>query len=190
MLPPPLNPGAPADPETLRRLKDELLQQKQQTAPGRFTAAGGAAGGGAAAGGAGKTAAAAGSSKKVVVREAAGQRWVDPTLAEWPENDFRIFVGDLGHEVNDEALSKAFSRYPSFAKAKVGGWVAWWLAGWVGVSVNWTGAPGASTHVPWDQPHGGQCGDCTTHPDWECSRSAVEQPLGLPGMCLCVRLEA
>jgi hypothetical protein len=130
MLPPPLNPGAPADPETLRRLKDELLQQKQQTAPGRFTAAGGS-GGGAAAGGAGKAAAAAGSSsKKVVVREAAGQRWVDPTLAEWPDNDFRIFVGDLGNEVNDEALSKAFSRYPSFAKAKVGGcWVA--VGGWL-----------------------------------------------------------
>lgn len=53
------------------------------------------------------------------MREAAGSRWVDPTLAEWPENDFRIFVGDLGNEVNDEALSKAFSRYPSFAKAKV-----------------------------------------------------------------------
>jgi hypothetical protein len=76
-----------------------------------------AGGGAAAAGGAAGT---AGSSKKAVVREAAGQRWVDPTLAEWPENDFRIFVGDLGNEVNDEALSKAFSRYPSFAKAKVG----------------------------------------------------------------------
>ena len=38
--------------------------------------------------------------KKVgVVREAAGQRWVDPTLLEWPENDFRIFVGNLGNEV-------------------------------------------------------------------------------------------
>lgn len=111
MLPPPLNPGAPADPETLKRLKEELLQQKQQTAPGRAGAAGGAAGGAGSSG--------AGSSKKVIVREAAGQRWVDPTLAEWPENDFRIFVGDLGNEVNDEALSKAFSRYPSFAKAKV-----------------------------------------------------------------------
>jgi hypothetical protein len=39
MLPPPLNPGAPADPETLKRLKEELLQQKQQTAPGKFAAA-------------------------------------------------------------------------------------------------------------------------------------------------------
>jgi hypothetical protein len=38
--------------------------------------------------------------KKVgVVRQAAGKRWVDPTLTEWPENDFRIFVGNLGNEV-------------------------------------------------------------------------------------------
>lgn len=184
MLPPPLNPGAPADPETLRRLKDELLQQKQHTAPGRFTAAGGAAGGGAAAaGGAGKTAAAAGSSKKVVVREAAGQRWVDPTLAEWPENDFRIFVGDLGHEVNDEALSKAFSRYPSFAKAKVGGWLTGCQR-----QLNWS-AWGQHTCALGPTPWGPVWG-LHDSLDWECSRSAVEQPVGLPGMCLCVWLEA
>jgi hypothetical protein len=131
-LPPPLNPGAPADPETLKRLKEELLQQKQQSAPGRFTAGGAAAGGAAAAaGGGGQAAGGSGTaaSKKVVVREAAGQRWVDNTLAEWPDNDFRIFVGDLGSEVNDEALSKAFSRYPSFAKAKVRRlvWGSWCL---------------------------------------------------------------
>jgi hypothetical protein len=28
-------------------------------------------------------------------------------------------VGDLGNEVNDEALANAFRKYPSFAKAKV-----------------------------------------------------------------------
>lgn len=39
LLPPPLNPGAPADPETLKRLKEELLQQKQAAAPGKFGAA-------------------------------------------------------------------------------------------------------------------------------------------------------
>jgi len=48
-----------------------------------------------------------------------GGRWRDPTLDEWPENDFRIFVGDLGNECNDDALGKAFQKYPSFAKAKV-----------------------------------------------------------------------
>lgn len=46
-------------------------------------------------------AAAAAAGKKVgVVRQAAGKRWVDTTLVEWPENDFRIFVGNLGNEVS------------------------------------------------------------------------------------------
>jgi RNA recognition motif-containing protein len=54
-----------------------------------------------------------------VPRMAGGQRWWDPTLTEWPQNDFRIFVGDLGNEVNDDVLTKAFQKYTSFAKAKV-----------------------------------------------------------------------
>ncbi|XP_043692015.1 RNA-binding protein 42-like [Telopea speciosissima] len=57
--------------------------------------------------------------KKAIPRKAAGQSWEDPTLADWPENDFRLFCGDLGNEVNDEVLSKAFSRFPSFNMAKV-----------------------------------------------------------------------
>ena len=44
---------------------------------------------------------------------------VDPNLLEWPENDFRVFVGDLGNETNDEVLTKAFAKYPTFNKAKV-----------------------------------------------------------------------
>ncbi|XP_065859014.1 uncharacterized protein [Euphorbia lathyris] len=57
--------------------------------------------------------------KKSVPRKAAGQRWEDPTLAEVPENDHRLFCGDLGNGVNDEVLSKAFSRFPSFNMARV-----------------------------------------------------------------------
>ncbi|XP_034680611.1 RNA-binding protein 42-like [Vitis riparia] len=57
--------------------------------------------------------------KKAIPRKAAGQTWEDPTLAEWPENDYRLFCGDLGNEVNDDVLSKAFSRFPSFNMAKV-----------------------------------------------------------------------
>mmetsp|Transcript_3739 Transcript_3739/g.8680 ORF Transcript_3739/g.8680 Transcript_3739/m.8680 type:complete len:265 (+) Transcript_3739:36-830(+) len=57
--------------------------------------------------------------KKGIVREAAGKRWRDPTLDEWPENDFRIFVGDLGNECNDDVLGKAFQKYPSFVKARI-----------------------------------------------------------------------
>lgn len=40
-------------------------------------------------------------------------------MAEWDPNDFRIFCGDLGNEVSDELLAKAFRKYPSFQKAKV-----------------------------------------------------------------------
>ncbi|KAL8051145.1 hypothetical protein ABFX02_06G126300 [Erythranthe guttata] len=57
--------------------------------------------------------------KKAIPRKAAGQTWVDPSLAEWPENDYRVFCGDLGNEVNDDVLSKAFSRFPSFNMARV-----------------------------------------------------------------------
>ncbi|KAK9083177.1 hypothetical protein Scep_029648 [Stephania cephalantha] len=57
--------------------------------------------------------------KKAIPRKAAGQTWEDPTLAEWPENDYRLFCGDLGNEVNDDVLSKAFSRFPSFNMARV-----------------------------------------------------------------------
>lgn len=39
-------------------------------------------------------------------------------LVNFPD-DFRIFCGDLGNEVNDDILARAFSRYPSFLKAKV-----------------------------------------------------------------------
>ncbi|KAF7828481.1 RNA-binding protein 42 [Senna tora] len=57
--------------------------------------------------------------KKAIPRKAAGQSWEDPSLAEWPENDHRLFCGDLGNEVNDDVLSKAFSRFPSFNMARV-----------------------------------------------------------------------
>ncbi|KAI8614497.1 hypothetical protein BC830DRAFT_1065460, partial [Chytriomyces sp. MP71] len=32
---------------------------------------------------------------------------------------FRIFCGDLGNEVSDELLTRTFSKYPSFIKARV-----------------------------------------------------------------------
>jgi RNA recognition motif-containing protein len=53
------------------------------------------------------------------LRAAGGKIWVDSTLDEWPENDFRLFVGDLGKEINDATLAKAFMHYKSFAKARV-----------------------------------------------------------------------
>ncbi|KAL7840274.1 hypothetical protein AOLI_G00255970 [Acnodon oligacanthus] len=56
---------------------------------------------------------------KKCIRTAAGTSWEDSSLAEWDSDDFRIFCGDLGNEVNDDILARAFSRYPSFLKAKV-----------------------------------------------------------------------
>ena len=34
-------------------------------------------------------------------------------------DDFRIFCGDLGNDVNDDTLARSFSKYPTFLKAKV-----------------------------------------------------------------------
>lgn len=34
-------------------------------------------------------------------------------------DDFRMFCGDLGNEVTDEVLTRAFGKYPTFQKAKV-----------------------------------------------------------------------
>ncbi|XP_056142549.1 RNA-binding protein 42 [Lampris incognitus] len=56
---------------------------------------------------------------KKCIRTAAGTCWEDQSLLEWDSDDFRIFCGDLGNEVNDDILARAFSRYPSFLKAKV-----------------------------------------------------------------------
>jgi hypothetical protein len=56
---------------------------------------------------------------KKFVRKAADEVWVDNSLQEWPENDYRIFVGDLGKEVTTEMLGKTYSHYKSYAKAKV-----------------------------------------------------------------------
>lgn len=42
-------------------------------------------------------------------------------MAEWPENDFRIFVGNLGNEVTDQMLAQVFTDngFRSFAMARV-----------------------------------------------------------------------
>ncbi|CAF1585063.1 unnamed protein product [Rotaria magnacalcarata] len=53
------------------------------------------------------------------VRMAGGTTWEDETLCEWDADDFRLFCGDLGNEVNDDILTRAFNKYPSFQKAKV-----------------------------------------------------------------------
>ncbi len=70
--------------------------------------------------------------KKVgIVREAAGQRWVDPTLLEWPENDFRIFVGNLGNEVHCTRCGHAGGML-RVSPCVQWSWAAALRAGWAG----------------------------------------------------------
>lgn len=56
---------------------------------------------------------------KKTIRQAGGITWEDHSLADWPEDDFRIFCGDLGNDVNDELLTRTFSKFSSFQRAKV-----------------------------------------------------------------------
>lgn len=53
------------------------------------------------------------------VRVAGGQTWEDPSLGDWADDDFRIFCGDLGNDVNDELLTRTFNKFASFQRAKV-----------------------------------------------------------------------
>ncbi|XP_031561198.1 RNA-binding protein 42-like [Actinia tenebrosa] len=57
--------------------------------------------------------------EKKFIRVAGNQVWEDASLNAWDPNDFRLFCGDLGNEVTDEMLTRAFSKYPSFLKAKI-----------------------------------------------------------------------
>lgn len=58
-------------------------------------------------------------SKKRFLRVGGGEVWEDKSLQDWPENDFRLFIGDLGNEVTDELLAFAFSAYTSFQRSRV-----------------------------------------------------------------------
>lgn len=57
--------------------------------------------------------------REVCLRSSAGATWVDKNMDEWPTDDFRIFVGDLGNEVSDATLTAAFAKYSSFKRARV-----------------------------------------------------------------------
>lgn len=72
------------------------------------------------------------------LRMGGGKVWEDHSLDDWDQgkfsnedlnfiwcnkllftDDFRIFVGDLGNDVNDDTLARSFSKYSSFLKARV-----------------------------------------------------------------------
>lgn len=57
--------------------------------------------------------------QREVYRKAGGETWVDPSLADWPQDDYRVFVGDLGQDVTEEVLRRAFRKYSSLQKVKV-----------------------------------------------------------------------
>uniref|UniRef100_A0A6U0KRN2 RRM domain-containing protein n=1 Tax=Percolomonas cosmopolitus TaxID=63605 RepID=A0A6U0KRN2_9EUKA len=59
------------------------------------------------------------SDKKIAQRSFGGETWEDASLLEWPENDYRIFVGNLPPDVDDAVLLQAFSKYKSVAKVHV-----------------------------------------------------------------------
>ncbi|KAK0537869.1 hypothetical protein OC842_001469 [Tilletia horrida] len=60
-----------------------------------------------------------GETRTTVIRKAAGKVWEDPSLLEWDPNHKQLFVGDLGNDVTDDVLKRAFEKYPTFVKAKV-----------------------------------------------------------------------
>ncbi|XP_072381069.1 uncharacterized protein [Diabrotica undecimpunctata] len=59
------------------------------------------------------------SKNRKLMRTAGGQTWEDSSLSDWPDDDFRIFCGDLGNDVTDELLTRTFNKFPSFQRAKV-----------------------------------------------------------------------
>lgn len=65
-----------------------------------------------------------GKARRTVLRKGAGYTWEDPTLLEWDPKHFRLFLGNLGNDVNDDDLEKVFGNdsalgVTSFVKAKV-----------------------------------------------------------------------
>uniref|UniRef100_A0A6U6AWR9 RRM domain-containing protein n=1 Tax=Guillardia theta TaxID=55529 RepID=A0A6U6AWR9_GUITH len=54
-----------------------------------------------------------------IMRSAGGKKWSDASLLEWPKDDYRMFCGNLGNEVDDSTLARSFGKYSSFQKAKV-----------------------------------------------------------------------
>lgn len=59
-------------------------------------------------------------SKSVTKRTAAGKVWEDPTLIQWPKDDFRLFIGNLAKDVHTTQLEEVFrNKYASFAMGRV-----------------------------------------------------------------------
>ncbi|ODV78538.1 RNA-binding domain-containing protein [Suhomyces tanzawaensis NRRL Y-17324] len=59
------------------------------------------------------------SSEKTVKRKGGGKTWEDSSLLEWDPAHFRLFVGNLGPDANDQLLAGAFGKYATMSKVKV-----------------------------------------------------------------------
>lgn len=56
---------------------------------------------------------------KTVKRSGGGKTWEDQSLLEWNPKHFRLFVGNLGDDVDDQLLFNSFNQYPTMSKVKV-----------------------------------------------------------------------
>jgi len=119
---PPQYGGYAPPPPCYQQQQQQVPYPQQQAFAAGAAATAAAAGGNGAAGGASASASTPAENptkKRALPRMMGGEAWYDPKLAEWPENDFRIFVGDVGADVDDAQLAAAFARFPSFAMARV-----------------------------------------------------------------------
>jgi RNA recognition motif-containing protein len=57
--------------------------------------------------------------KKSFKRMAGGKVWEDLSLKDWPDNDYRIFCGNLDPTTQDVHLAEHFKKYESVVRAKV-----------------------------------------------------------------------
>eukprot|EP00792_Barthelona_sp_PAP020_P003929 TRINITY_DN1762_c0_g1_i1.p1 TRINITY_DN1762_c0_g1~~TRINITY_DN1762_c0_g1_i1.p1 ORF type:complete len:187 (-),score=56.56 TRINITY_DN1762_c0_g1_i1:155-688(-) len=58
-------------------------------------------------------------SKKAQYRHKGKEHWVDSSMLDWPSNDHRLFIGNLGNDVSEEYLKTLFSSFSSFQKTKL-----------------------------------------------------------------------
>ncbi|GMH94232.1 hypothetical protein TL16_g12848 [Triparma laevis f. inornata] len=53
------------------------------------------------------------------VASSCGKTWVDTSLSEFPENDYRLFIGDLSRDATNADLTGAFAHFKSMALTKI-----------------------------------------------------------------------
>lgn len=58
-------------------------------------------------------------SQKTVKRTGGGKSWEDSSLLDWNPKHYRLFVGNLGPDANDQLLADSFLRFGTMSKVKV-----------------------------------------------------------------------